>query len=197
MYVCVNGPNSAAQTTVGDIKQALCDQERMCSASVLTFKGTVLEDQRTAASYGIKTGSLLEHKITGGGTPLCPVGRGGEVCVSDCGATCGAGLSCCNGMCRNTQPGGGCFANLKWPSCAPAYTVASWIPACSDLSKDAYKPYNPESASCCLSDQTPSKTVSNCPAGWASEPTQSEWCTDDWNFFGPNKYRHKCHRVCK
>jgi hypothetical protein len=78
-----------------------------------------------------------------------------------------------------------CFPDLSWPSCN------------SDASKGIYDCADvPADLSCCLSGQTENKDASNCPAGWVSDPrNEQEWCTDDWNAFSPNLYRHKCQRL--
>jgi hypothetical protein len=129
--------------------------------------------------------------------PLCWSGRGGDPCMSACGATCGRDFTCCNktNTCVNPVPDAGCFSDLTWPYCEPLYSNVTYIPPCSGVSDKDSGYFNP-GASCCLSDPTTDKRTSNCPPGWASSPEQDEWCTDDWNFFEENEYRHKCHRVC-
>lgn len=79
-----------------------------------------------------------------------------------------------------------CFTDLKWPYCQA--DDARGIHECSEAVHD-------RTINCCLSDQTPDKLHSNCPMGWRSNPANAEWCTDDWNAFGAEKYRHKCERI--
>ncbi len=77
-----------------------------------------------------------------------------------------------------------CFTTPKWPYCHP------------DESDDIYGCSSPNlgaAQACCLSDQTQSEDVDNCPPGWKSNP--GEWCTSNWNAFAANEYRHKCERV--
>lgn len=97
-----------------------------------------------------------------------------------CGVACAAGELCGLGQCVPQEPAGGCFPALSWPSCDPA----AGIPACSSTTL---------SDACCLSDPTQHQSVSNCPAGWGSNP--NDWCTSNFNLFGLEEYRHKCHRV--
>ena len=79
-------------------------------------------------------------------------------------------------------PAGGCYADLQWPFCE--------VGDKSTIECSKAKPMD----ACCLSDVTDSKTVSNCPAGWTSDPQdKTTWCSV--GMLG-NKYRHKCHREC-
>jgi hypothetical protein len=84
-------------------------------------------------------------------------------------------------------PGAGCYASLEWPHCNSGDGVVD----CSDaVTKDMNQ-------ACCLSGTTTDVTVSNCPTGWSSTPSDyTAWCTDTWHTFSPNDVRHKCFRGC-
>jgi hypothetical protein len=80
-----------------------------------------------------------------------------------------------------------CFDSLKWPYCHP--DESEGVYECSDyVNADS-------SLNCCLSTPTMNKDITNCPLGWASNPAQDEWCTDNYDVIEDNVYRHKCHRV--
>lgn len=98
------------------------------------------------------------------GSCTCQPGYLGEDC-----STCAA------------PPSEGCYADLSWPYCDASHNVIECDKA------------GPTDA-CCLSAVTSSKTESNCPAGWTSDPSLStSWCSV--GTFA-NNYRHKCHREC-
>jgi hypothetical protein len=98
------------------------------------------------------------------GTCTCQPGYFGEDC-----STC------------VTPPAGGCYADVSWPFC----DVGTNVVDCDHA--------GPTDA-CCLSNVTSSKTMSNCPAGWTSDPSIAT-STCSVGVFGGN-YRHKCHRIC-
>ena len=74
-----------------------------------------------------------------------------------------------------------CYNTLQWPWCAPD---GKQIFDCSAV---------PSNQNCCLSAPTPDSAVSNCPAGWDSQPQKQEWCTSSI-IGGKRTYRHKCQR---
>ncbi len=157
-----------------------------------------LEEGRTLCDYGIGKDSFItavRFKDACAEINSCDACAGADVTSSGC-VWCAASGTCENAA-RSTceqrtsrlgccQPGGKCAESMTWPWCDPKDTA----PECSDaVSQDPSK-------TCCLSTPTPSKTVSNCPAGWVSHPDQDEWCTTDWNLVQENYYRHKCTRQC-
>ena len=78
-----------------------------------------------------------------------------------------------------------CFPNVKWPSCHP--NAAAGVYECA--------PGIDPALSCCLSPQVKSNTISNCPAGWQSNPAAGEWCTDVQGISSSSMYRHKCKKM--
>ena len=79
-------------------------------------------------------------------------------------------------------------------SCFPSMAYMG-KPACKpDPANNIYECLDPKlKGDCCLSKQTTSKTKSNCPAGWESNPT--EYCTETPGVIS-STYRHKCIRKC-
>ena len=74
-----------------------------------------------------------------------------------------------------------CYNNVQWPWCAP------------DGKQNFDCSAVPSNQNCCLSAPTTDFAVSNCPAGWESQPKKQEWCTSSVRG-NKRTYRHKCQR---
>ena len=79
-------------------------------------------------------------------------------------------------------------------SCFPSMAYMGKPPCKPDPANNIYECLDPKlKGDCCLSKQTTSKTKSNCPTGWESNPT--EYCTETPGVIS-STYRHKCIRKC-